>query len=446
MSHQYFSDLPNVELLQWLARGSLKQNLSRAIRLWAWLRCLYGEEDSQVKLPDTFAFAEWQEAFFTATHPQSDSWPEVHDPQCRCAQSTAEWLFSEETGLQRKDWIKSLKQHDSLPENIADTLASRLFGVTRRSLYDDLQILDKLGWVKRQGNQYTLVDSFPSRPKAQTSATDSAILQPDLAAIAGNLSRRINGWQRFFLHVDYVIPSTATDQVDEWQAQLGSLWERVPIPPVRLTFYSAKLNKILKGIVYPICIYYVQRAPYLCAWGETPLGVPGRMDWCNYRLDRIQDVQALKWRDREVPPSLHQAYQQGQLPTPDYIQEQMAEAWGFDFYKPASLLLLRFERWFDEGYIQGTVRHDTFEPVTYAEANQLIQQQATDPTQRQRLLKILASRSPDDAYYKAYYREDDPNVKIRLRAWRPKMEVFLPGKLREQIADEVRREMQLYQD
>lgn len=446
MSHQYFSDLPNVELLQWLARGSLKQNLPRAIRLWAWLRCLYGEEGSQIKLSDTFTFAEWREAFFTATHPQNDSLPELHDPQCRCAQSAAEWLFSEATGLQRKDWMKSLKQHDSLPENIADILASRLFGVTRRSLYDDLQILDKLGWVKRQGNQYRLVDEFPSRPQDRISETDSAILQPDLAAIATNLSRRINGWQRFFLQVDYVVPSEATDQVDEWQARLGSLWEKMPIPPVQLTFYSAKLNQVLQAVVYPVCIYYVQRAPYLCAWGETPLGLPEKMDWCNYRLDRIQDLKSLKWEDRQVPPSLYQAYQKSQLPTPDYIQEQMAAAWGFDFYKPAALLLLRFDRWFDEGYIQGTVRHDTFKPVTYAQAQQLIHQQSTDVAQRQKLLSILASRSPNDAYYTAMYREGDPNVMIRLRAWRPKMEVFLPGQLREQIADEVRREMQLYQE
>jgi len=33
-------DRPHVELLQWLARGSLKQNLLRAIRLWVWLRSL----------------------------------------------------------------------------------------------------------------------------------------------------------------------------------------------------------------------------------------------------------------------------------------------------------------------------------------------------------------------------------------------------------------------
>ncbi|MFN6540716.1 MAG: hypothetical protein RM021_030850 [Nostoc sp. EkiNYC01] len=34
-------DVPYVELLQWLARGLLKQNLLQAIRLWVWLRSLF---------------------------------------------------------------------------------------------------------------------------------------------------------------------------------------------------------------------------------------------------------------------------------------------------------------------------------------------------------------------------------------------------------------------
>lgn len=44
MFEQIFIDTPQIELLQWLARGSLKQNLLRAIRLWVWLRSLYGSE------------------------------------------------------------------------------------------------------------------------------------------------------------------------------------------------------------------------------------------------------------------------------------------------------------------------------------------------------------------------------------------------------------------
>lgn len=54
MAEQLFRDTPSVELLQWLARGSLKQNLARAVRLWVWLRLLYGDESERLDLPDSF--------------------------------------------------------------------------------------------------------------------------------------------------------------------------------------------------------------------------------------------------------------------------------------------------------------------------------------------------------------------------------------------------------
>lgn len=64
MSLSIFSDPPSVELLQWLARGSLKQNLSRAVRLWVWLRKLYGDESERLELGDSFTYSQWRDAFF----------------------------------------------------------------------------------------------------------------------------------------------------------------------------------------------------------------------------------------------------------------------------------------------------------------------------------------------------------------------------------------------
>ena len=58
MSLELFGDRPHVELLQWLARGSLKQNLLRAIRLWVWLRALYGDDKDGLLLNDPFTFAD----------------------------------------------------------------------------------------------------------------------------------------------------------------------------------------------------------------------------------------------------------------------------------------------------------------------------------------------------------------------------------------------------
>jgi CRISPR-associated protein (TIGR03985 family) len=120
----------------------------------------------------------------------------------------------------------------------------------------------------------------------------------------------------------------------------------------------------------------------------------------------------------------------------------MAKAWGFDFYLPSRLMLLRFDREFHDRYIQDTFRHDTFKPVTYKQAERLIQQHTQ---QQQALLKVLQSRPPQDAYYRVYYREGNTDVGLRLRAWRPSGEVLLPWKLRQSIAKEVEKEFQRYQ-
>jgi hypothetical protein len=70
MSEQIFSARPNVELLQWLARGSLKQNLLRAIRLWVWLQFLYGEVLDRSRPSDPFTYASWRDVFFNSNHPK----------------------------------------------------------------------------------------------------------------------------------------------------------------------------------------------------------------------------------------------------------------------------------------------------------------------------------------------------------------------------------------
>ncbi|WP_331001484.1 hypothetical protein [Nostoc sp. WHI] len=57
MSELVFQDIPDVELLQCLGRGYLKQNLLRAIRLWVWLRSLYGDNQDRLVLDDSFSYA-----------------------------------------------------------------------------------------------------------------------------------------------------------------------------------------------------------------------------------------------------------------------------------------------------------------------------------------------------------------------------------------------------
>ncbi|MBD2295121.1 TIGR03985 family CRISPR-associated protein [Anabaena sphaerica FACHB-251] len=466
MTNDYlFTDIPQVELLQWLARGSLKQNLSRSIRLWVWLRSLYGEDQERLPLTNGFTLADWRDAFFTATHPKGEAIPKLHDPHCNCAKTTAVWLFNENTGISESEWKRSLISHlgisQSPPENIPPIsstkniniiqsvgdleklLQQRLFAVTRRSLQADLTLLAELGWLEYNGEKYYHVQKLPSRPITHkiNSADLDFLNQEDLADIARNLSQNIAGVQRFFLKLDYVV--TATDEVDNWQYELKQLWQQTPVPPIKLTYDSARLGQDVECFVYPVCVYYVQRAVYLCAFGQSP---DRKTDWYNFRLDRIQDITAIDWTNPQIPSILQQRYHQRDLPNPEEIELQMSKSWGFDFYLPSRIMLLRFERDYHDRYIQNTFRHDTFELISHAKAKSLIRQYTPEQEQQQTLIKLLDSRSPDDAYYKVNYRHGDNNVIMRLRAWRPKLEVIMPQDLRQKIAADITKEMQFYQD
>ena len=447
MVEQIFCDPPSIELLQWLARGSLKQNFLRAVRLWCWLRSLYGNPSDKIMLEEPFTFAQWRNAFFSATHPSTEAQPPLHDPKCPCAFTAAQWLFDLEMGRPAPAWRESLAEYGSVPDDLDALLASRLFGVTRRSLAGDARILAELGWLKRGQHCYQRVKQWPSRPHSQAGdAVSQALsvqnfLNPDLAMTADTFSGEMGSSSRFFLHVDYVVPKETLDRIEDWQAQLKQLWQQTPISCIRIEYDSAKLSQTVECIVYPVCIYYVQRATYLVAWGRTPSEDVG---WYNYRLDRVETLESVAWEDARIPETVIVARQDKKLPGPDYIQLEMANAWGFDFYQPALLMLLRFDWKHHQRYIQNTRRHETFEQVSYEEAGQLIRENAA-PEEVERLLEVWQARSPADAYYRANYRDRDPNVLMRLLAWCPYVEVLLPMKLRHRMGEAIARQVQCYQ-
>ncbi|MCT7993369.1 TIGR03985 family CRISPR-associated protein [Laspinema olomoucense] len=448
MIYPTFYAPPTVELLQWLARGSLKKNFLKAVRLWVHLQLLYGESDSRLRMVHPFTYADWRDTFFTDSHPRGESIPPLHDGDCPCGRSAAWWLFDEVRGCSEWEWRESLAQTACIPDNLEELLESRLFGLTRRSLAADLTTLAELGCLKKgHRSQYEKVQNWPRGMIACSPAftpSERAItynfLQPDLAAIADNLSQELGGYPRFFLQVEYVVPKTTLDAIDDLQEELKQLWQQHPIPPVLLTYNSAKLERMVECAVYPVCIYYVQRAVYLVGFGRNP---PGEVNWYNYRCDRIDNLEPLLWNDPRIPQQLILDYQNQTLPTPDYIQDQMSQGWGFDFYQPKLLMLLRFDPRHHRRYIEDTERHETFEFVSYKQAEQLIKQEAS-PEEGQELLNILNQRSETDAYYQAFYREGDPNVLMRLNAWRPYVEVFLPWKLKERMARDVGREWGFY--
>ncbi|PSF37377.1 TIGR03985 family CRISPR-associated protein [Aphanothece hegewaldii CCALA 016] len=436
MTELRFYAIPTVELLQWLARGSLKQNLLRAIRLWVWLKILYGDDSECFNLSNSFKFAEWQNTFFT--HPPTDEQPQFHGIECNCGKTVSDWLKNVlEDEMQ---WRNSLKQHDQFSdETINDTLETRLFAVTRRSLQDDLRILVELGWLNKSKTTYQKVNQFPKFSAQNNSYSDFSALHPDLEITFKNFAEPLGGFNRFFLEIDYIISQSNQDRLEDHQAQLKDLWQQIPTPPVELIYDSAKLDKVVKCIVYPICLYYSRRALYLCAFGETP---NQQGDYYNYRLDRIEKITPLTWSDPQLPKQLLKSYPH-QLPDTDLIQKEIDQVWGFDFYLPSQLMLLRFGRNFHDKYIKNTFRHDTFTEIDYDEAQELIKKSTVNNEQKT-ILNILKLRSPDDAYYRVNYRDGDINVIHRLRAWRPNVEVLIPEQIRQQFRQEIIAETQFY--
>ncbi|MGF1497769.1 MAG: TIGR03985 family CRISPR-associated protein [Elainellaceae cyanobacterium] len=474
MSDLVWRDPPSIPLLQWLARGTLKQNLLQAIRLWVWLHLLYGDRHTRLLLAEPFSYADWRDVFFTLDHPTGEAKPDDHNPNCPCAKVTAAWLFGDRLTSTQADWTmrqqdpiqrrqtrkqadqfrQSLQEHGVLPDHLERLLhQTRLFGMTRRTLAGDLQILAEMHWLQRVGQGYQTVAEWPewprssdSAPDAQLSARNLAFLtQPDLAAIADSFSQDIQGQRRFFVHVDYVVAQQWIDRVDDWQDWLRAIWQQEPVPPVQLKFRPAGATSDVSLVVYPVCIYYYRRGPYLCGYGQRPHLPKNEVGWLNYRLDRIQDLHKLNWRDAAIPRELKRQYQSHQIPKPEDIQGWMADAWGFDYYQPAQLLLLRFDQEWNRRYIRNSLRHETFQPIAYPDLKKLIEQEL-DGTERDRLLTIWRSRPATDAYYQAMYRRGDPNVYQRLRAWRPHVEVLLPWELRQRMKTEIEQERVFYGD
>lgn len=468
-----WTEPPHRSLLQWLVRRPLKQHLPQAIRLWVWLHLFYGDEQYQIALPSYFTYADCRTALFTQSHPSDDKSPIGHDPNCPCHKSIADWIFSpslHSSGLQQgqtsenaspesrlqknedinsediQQWQQSLIQAElSVKETDALLNECRPFEVTRRTLASDLKRLCELNWLRKKGTKYQRVIEWPDYPAVLVPSEIAFLQQPDLALIAANLSEKIGGQQRFFVHTDYVISQADTDRVEDWQAALQQLWQQSPVLPVQLDYWSASRLDRYSVVVYPVCIYYYRRGPYLCGWGQVP-GESNTINWRNYRLDRIQQLTPIEWKSEKVPSQLLRAYQQNRLPISTEIEVCMSKAWGFDYYQNAKQLLVRFDAEWDERYIRNSIRHSTFKRVSYPEARSLIQSSLTGLQQQKMLALLNNHRDPDDAYYQAIYRHDDPNVRQRLRAWRPHIEILLPYSLRSRFAYEVAKEQEFYQD
>jgi CRISPR-associated protein (TIGR03985 family) len=468
-----FRHPPNLTLLQKLAKGSLEQiqNLTRAVRLWVFLCWLYSD-DGYVALPNSFTYTDWRKAFFTENHKDEKQEDIEHhqDSHCACRKTTQQWFSALEVEID--PWQNSVQKQVNISNyDIEQLLEERLFAQVRKSLQSDFDLLVSRNWLQQltdpigRSKQYRRVEKIPSifdrvenaglehnlttqdRDYVASTLGRLSFLDPSLPVLAEQISEEELDYDnnRVFLYVDYVVPESSPleDSVDQIQSELQDLWNSGKILPLLLTYRSAHQNLIKECVVYPVCIYFMEYAKYLCAYGSTPRG---EINWYKYRLDRIisQRIEPLNWQDTRVPQLLREKYQSNNLPTPKTVNSMLKEAWGCDFYKEPGLMVLRFDHSFHESYMQGIRIHPTFKPIDCDRAATLIKQYTPNLVHRKTLLEVLQSRPTTDLYYELYYRITDYYVVRWLRALGSNVEVFIPWELRQKIADEIQNTWDLY--
>lgn len=466
-----FRNPPHLNLLQKLAKGSLQQNqnLTRSVRLWVLLRWLY-DDPGYTALADTFTYADWRAAFFSTTY-KDEKQQEIltcQNPNCASNKTAKQWLSHFNVPLD--EWQTSLVTQIPIARSQLDkVLQERLFAQVRKSLQSDFDLLvdrhylQKLTIQSGRSKKYSRVEFLPTfdaienfhannfwtlKEQAYIAETLDMIsyIDPSLLPLAEQIAEQISQQRRVILYPDYLIPECTPqqDRVDQIQSELQDIWNSEQVSPILITYRSAhQHNKITECVIYPVCIYFMERAKYLCAYGSTP---KAEINWHNYRLDRVISKRLIKldWSDPRIPQLLREKYEDRELPTLETVKQKLQEAWGYDFYKNKGLMVLRFERDFHDFYIKGTSLHETFTAIDYHQTVKTIEQNSLSPENRKRVLEILELRPSTDAYYKVYYRVTDYHVLRRLRALGSKVEVLLPWDLRQEMALESQNTWNLY--
>jgi len=476
----YFSYPPTPPVLHWLSGGQLGSRLQRAVRCWVWLGWLYGPDSALAGLPQPFRYADLRDRILAPSHPRSDRvlaaeiQHRCRKSQCPCQKTTGDWLWGHQREHSPADWLAAAAALSGLaPGDLETQMGHCPFATVHRTLRDDLAWLAQIGWLQAAGRgQWQLVPAtaWPHPPHSLADQPPAVglssreqrdllhlldsltFLQPQLTVVAETLWQQATQGayrppgaatpRRLFIHLDYILSDQAQEQVDQHQDDLEQLWQNPDGGVIQFDYFSARRQCQLGVTVYPVCLHYVRRAKYLTTYGLTP---DQPLGWWNYRLDRIVSdrIKILPWGDPAVPAALRQLRQVGQLPTPQQVEAHLEAAWGFNFYLPKALLMMRFDPSFARWYVDDTQRHPTFVPIAYKALPRLIATHAPEPD-RPALLALVAQGSPTDVYYQGWIRLGDTNVTLRLRDWRPNGEVIAPLVVRQQMIAEATQELHQY--
>ncbi|MCY7272938.1 MAG: TIGR03985 family CRISPR-associated protein [Phormidesmis sp. CAN_BIN44] len=282
-----------------------------------------------------------------------------------------------ETGFAGKsDRPKELKQTGRKPLS-----EGRLFAVTGKQLQFDFADVVTLGWLQKADGQFQVVESLPEvvrqpSPLASIAFSEvlSNIIETDAIDLFEHLGQPIRGVQRLFLDIEYIVPGKLSEQVINLQQGLKQVWEHDPVAPIRITYRSARLyGDVGDYVVYPVCVRYFQRAPYLFAYGYNPQSLT-QDNWYDFRLDRIEQLEVLEWAESHL--SLRDRCLNQPPPCPQSVRQSPTEVWGFDIYSSTETLL---------------------KAIKSGAATQMIQSAVLHPVQQKSLLSVVREK-PKDIY------------------------------------------------
>lgn len=461
----YFDYKPTPNMLWQLNNQAFSSTsqLSKAVRIWVILKTIYGTDTDKTELlngkelENEFTYYQWRDAFFndSEVHKSEKTIEDVHDSQCHCAKTIADWIFKI-GGISQKEWEKNLQQ--STPSSSTKfNYQDRPFAKSRRTIHSNTfnQFLLNTWLVQnslsttyyRKLSKLPVLNQHQSQLPQQNELEKSLnFVHQDLSEIVRNYFDPINGIDRFFFHLEYVASSDNKELVDTYTEQLKDIWQQEKINPISIYYQSVShfANEPTEYIVYPVCIYYYRRAPYLIAYGQNPADT--KLGWYNYRLDRIGELEKISWQESRTPQELIQEIQHSNPNKyhPQSVYQELEKAFGFDFYLESDTMLLRFDYIFDEQYVKDTQRHATFKRLSPEEVIQFLQQSNASKIEIARIEDRL-TQYPEHAYYTMKYRKQDKDVIWRLRTWGSKVEVLYPSDLRKNIIDDLKAANKVYE-
>ena len=401
---------------------------------------------------EEFRCATWEQSFFDKV------------PQAK-QKSFKEFLLGGHTPVYLQSWKKSVMKRYQIEPDVLDRLFStQIFAVTSRTFRNhftrlcqlEQPVLAKIDSSQGKYKKIKLSNATQDNLDVSELWHDSEdnllnFLNEGLSTIAELLLTKINGEQRLFIHTDYIVTEELQDNAGDYADQLKEVWRESSTRPLKIKYNSASKKNTKQYLVFPVCIYYYQRACYLCGFGQNPHHDLHEFSWYNYRLERIEELKQTSWQADSLTTALQaEIYQESQVKyqyTPDYIQGQLNLGYGFDFYRNLDTMLLRFNRDFSRNYINNTDRHPTFIKINLEEnlKQLIIKHQYLTEKQQQYLLDKIQDTTNNYDYYSLNYRVDDNNVIMRLRSWSPNVEVVLPWNLRQRMKQDMEKTWKLYE-